>query len=132
MHEMRTPADRITIEGVGELSFDARAVETRRPDIFRPGHFSVFDILVHLHERADIDLRYRFDREADTHVVESLNGRPHSWYNVFYEGGWSERSVFRMDYYPYKDGMTVPPARRHVPAGGGYGGRRDPLVGRTG
>lgn len=39
---------KIQIADVGKFSFDARDVETVRTDIFRPGHFSLFDILVHL------------------------------------------------------------------------------------
>lgn len=103
------PRDRgsVRIAGVGDFTFDPADVETVRSDLFRPGHFSVFDVLVHLDRRGQIDLAYHFDRHADTHVIDSINGTPHWWYRAFYEGGWSERNVFRMDYYPYKDGMTL-------------------------
>jgi len=37
----------VRIKDVGEFDFDASQVETLRPDIFQPGHFSLFDILSH-------------------------------------------------------------------------------------
>lgn len=48
-HVARLPMDqgRMRIDGVGSVGFDSSQVETVRPDIFRPGHFLLFDILVH-------------------------------------------------------------------------------------
>jgi hypothetical protein len=82
-------------------------VETVRPDIFRPGHFSLFDILVHLSEKGDIALDYHFDEAMDTHVIDAIDGRSRWWYNAYYAAGWFEPNVFRMDMYPYKNNMRI-------------------------
>ena len=97
----------INIEGLGSFSFVPAEVETTRPDIFMPGYFSLFDVLVHLSDKGDIELNYDFDESLNTHVIENLNGHDYWWYSAYYDGGWTERSVFRMDHYPYKDKTTL-------------------------
>jgi hypothetical protein len=97
----------VNIEGAGSFSFNASEVETARPDIFKPGYFSLFDVLVHLSDRGEIELDYYFDDSLNTHVIEKLNGHNYWWYSAYYDGGWSENSVFRMDHYPYKDKTTL-------------------------
>jgi hypothetical protein len=108
-HRGRIPAEGATIdiERLGTFSFEASEVETTRPDIFRPGHFSVFDVLVHLSERGEIDLEYHFDEGMNTHVIDAINGEPHWWYEARYSQGWFETNVFRMDMYPFKDGTDI-------------------------
>ncbi|MHC4174362.1 MAG: DNRLRE domain-containing protein [Planctomycetota bacterium] len=103
------PRDRasITIEDIGNFQFDPASVETTRPDIFKPGHFSIFDILVHLHEQGRIQLDYHFSDTMNTHVVNSINATPDWWHMAYYDGGWPEGNNFRMDHYPYKDKMTI-------------------------
>jgi hypothetical protein len=99
--------------GIGEdarfdvFQFDATAVETVRPDIFQAGHFSLFDILVHLDERGELDLEYHFDESMNTHLIDSINGESGWWYRANYTGGWREQNVFRMGMYPYKDGTSL-------------------------
>ena len=87
----------ITIGDIGDFTFDTSQVQTLRPDIFQPGHFSLFDILVHLAERGDIKLAYHFDGHMDTHLIDAINGEPHWWYEAHYSRGWYESNVFRMD-----------------------------------
>ncbi len=108
-HVARLPAGgaEIRIDGLGAFGFDASQVETVRPDIFRPGHFSLFDILVHLSEMGDIDLDYHFDEGMDTHVIDAVDGEQGWWYNAHYPAGWFEASVTPMDHYPYKSGTVV-------------------------
>ena len=98
---------KIHIQSVGTFEFDPGAIPSVRNDIFREGYFSIFDILVHLDGRNQIDLEYHFDPRLDTHVIDTLNGRQHWWYRAFYDGGWLESNVFRMDLFPYKDRMQV-------------------------
>ncbi|NBC28748.1 MAG: hypothetical protein GVY29_02015 [Spirochaetes bacterium] len=107
--ESTQPADEgtIRIRDVGTFSFEATEIETLRPDIFQPGHFSVFDILAHLNEKGGIDLDYRFDESMETHVIRSLNGERWWWYRIYYEGGWPENNVHRMDHFPYKERATI-------------------------
>ena len=97
----------LEIRGLGELSFDPSAISTLRPDIFMPGHFSVFDVLVHLAETGVIELEYVFDEELQTHAIQSLRGLSDWWYDAHYEGGSFEKTVARMDLFPVKDGMSI-------------------------
>ena len=97
----------VSIDGLGIFSFIPEEVETTRPDIFQPGYFSLFDVLVHLSDKGEIELNYDFDESLNTHVIENLNGHDYWWYSAYYDGGWPERSVFRMDHYPYKDKTTL-------------------------
>jgi hypothetical protein len=89
------------------ISFDPSEVQTIRPDIFKPGYFSVFDILVHLAEKGQIDLNYHFEKELNTYVIDRLEGETNWWYMIFYDGGWPENNYYRMDHYPWKDGSTL-------------------------
>ncbi len=102
-----TGAGEIEIDGLGTFSFDPQKVETVRKDIFREGYFSIFDILVYLAQDGQIDMDYYFDEEMNTHIIDSLDGRTDWWYSAYYDGGWLERSVYRMDHYPYKDEMFL-------------------------
>lgn len=97
----------IEIRGKGVLAFDPSEIATTRPDVFRSGHFSVFDVLVHLAASGAIDLEYTFDDELQTHVIESLNDLDGWWYDAHYEGGSFDRTVVRMDLFPIKDGMSI-------------------------
>ncbi len=97
----------IIISGVGTFDFDPHQIVTKRPDIFQPGHFSVFDIIAHLNETGRITVEYHFDEEMNTYVIDSLDGKQHWWYRVYYDGGWLESNVFRMDHYPVKDKMYI-------------------------
>ncbi|MCW4041902.1 MAG: hypothetical protein NWE83_14270 [Candidatus Bathyarchaeota archaeon] len=94
---------------VGEVvyTFDPTIVQTVRPDLFQPGFFSMFDVLVHLDSQARIDMTYHFDASMNTYVIDSLNEEPYWWYQAYYSGGWSENNVFRPDHYPWKDGTTL-------------------------
>ena len=107
----------IRILDVGSFEFDTAAVETLRPEIFQPGHFSMFDALAHLHKQGDIKLDYHYDPSMRAHVIDAIDGdRGDSgwWYQTYYSGGWSEHNVFRMDLYPWKDAtrLSVYPERR--------------------
>lgn len=97
----------ITVETIGTFEFDPWIVETVRSDIFKGGHISLFDILVHLDEREDIDLEYHYMDVLDTNVIDSINGMEDWWYWAYYSGGWREDNAWRMDMYPYKDNTTI-------------------------
>jgi len=87
--------------------FNPTIVETTRPDLFKPGHFSMFDILVHLDKENKIELDYHFDESMNTHIIDSINGEPNWWYITFYSGGWTEQNVFRPDHYSWKPLTTL-------------------------
>ncbi len=95
------------ISGVGTFTFDPHQIVTKRPDIFQSGHFSVFDIIAYLNETGRIAAEYHFDEEMNTYVIDSINGKQNWWYQVHYDGGWTESNVFRIDHYPVKDKMYI-------------------------
>lgn len=99
--------EQITIEGVGTYVYDPNEVLPIRDDIFNDGYFSIFAILVHLADNNDISMNYHFDDRMNTYVIDDINGIPDWWYYAYYDGGWRERSVYRMDHYPYKEGITI-------------------------
>jgi len=104
---LATEPGTLEIRGLGELSFDPAAITTLRPDIFLPGHFSVFDVLVHLAETNGFELDYEFDEQLQTHVIQSLSGLSGWWYDAHYEGGSFDKTVVRLDQLPVKDGMSI-------------------------
>jgi len=108
-HVGRTATEpvRAEIVGVGRFEVHPGDVEQLRPDIFRPGWVSVFDVIAHLGEAGQIDLAYHYDDAMATHVIDELNGTTGWWYEARYDGGWFERNVHRMDLYPVKDGTAV-------------------------
>jgi len=108
-HEGDLPAGEghLQIQGIDTFAFHAAQVTRQRPDIFRSGHFSLFDVLVHIADRGDIELDYHFDAATDTHVIDAVNGEPGWWYDAYYAAGWFEPNVFRMDQYPYKNNMRI-------------------------
>ncbi len=96
----------VTIDGQ-LYEVNATQVETIRPDLFKPDFFSLFDVLVWLDGQQQIELEYHFNDTLNAHIIDSLNGHPYWWYWAFYDGGWAEQNVFRMDHYPWKDGTTL-------------------------
>jgi hypothetical protein len=93
--------------GSETFEFNPSYVKTTRPDIFQPGYFSIFDVLVHVADDGHIELQTHFEDSMNTHVIDSINGEENWWFMVFYEGGWSENNYFRPDHYPWKDGTTL-------------------------
>ena len=102
----RVNLGRILIEEE-EYYFDRTKVNTTRLDLFAEGQFSVFDVLVHLHEQNQIDLAYHFDETMNTHIIDAINQETGWWYIVVYSGGWGEQNVFRPDHYPWKVGTQI-------------------------
>ncbi|UCG49839.1 MAG: DNRLRE domain-containing protein [Phycisphaerales bacterium] len=103
----QTQPGTITIVGVGAFQFDPGQIVTVRPDIYKPGRFSAFDVLVHLDEQGRIDLAWHFSDEMNTCVIDSINGMSRWWYRCHYDGGKFEDNAVRMDHYPYKDKMEI-------------------------
>ncbi len=104
--ELALPGE-VFIKGVGKFNFDPGKVQTLRKDIFRTGHFSVFDVLAYLDVSGEIDMKYHFDERMNTYIIDTINGQKNWWYKAYYHGGWSENNNFRMDYFPYKDRMYI-------------------------
>lgn len=108
LSEETTPKNQGTIQIESNIfTFNSSQVETMRSDIFNPGYFSVFDVLVHLNKQGDINLQYHFNESLNTHIIDEIDGETNWWYTIYYSGGWSERNVFRPDHYPWKDQTTL-------------------------
>lgn len=97
----------LEVEGAGTFRFEPDDVRTARPDVFMPGHFSLFDVLVLAGDRGHIDLQYHYDESMATHVIDSIDGSTGWWYEAHYADGWFEPNASRMDLYPYKDNTTI-------------------------
>ncbi len=73
--EGTVPSEMGTVKvGGNRFEFDPTQVETVRPDLFNPGYFSMFDVLVHLDKQGDIELEYHFDESMNTYIIDALNG----------------------------------------------------------
>jgi hypothetical protein len=106
--EETTPTNQGTIRiGSTSYTFNPKQVVTIRPDIFNSGFFSLFDVLVNLHNLGEINLKYHFDQSMNTNIIDSINQETNWWFEAYYSGGWSERNVFRPDHYPWKDQTTL-------------------------
>jgi len=101
------PKNDIIIEGIGTFQYNPNTVDTVRTDLFKPGHFSIFDILVDLDNKNEINMEFHYDADMDTHVIDSINDEGNWWMYAYYDGGWIEQNVFRMDHYPYKPKMFI-------------------------
>ncbi|MHA2203166.1 MAG: hypothetical protein ACW991_05705 [Candidatus Hodarchaeales archaeon] len=79
-----TPQESNTIDlrSVGVFTYDPAEINTVRPDIFNPGHFSIFDILVHLANKSELTMIYHFDESMNTFVIETINGLENWWYEA--------------------------------------------------
>jgi hypothetical protein len=95
------------IGNVGDFTFEPSEIKTLRDDIFNEGYFSIFDILAHLDDNGTIDMEYHFDDDMNTYIIDSINDMGNWWYIAYYDGGWPERNVYRMDHHPYKDKMYI-------------------------
>ena len=87
--------------------YNPNEIETARTDLFQNGSFSVFDVLLHLESKGEIDLNYHFNTSMNTHVIDSLNGDTNWWYHAYYSGGSIEKNVERIDHYPWKPGTRI-------------------------
>ncbi len=97
----------IEIRGVGTFSFDPTTVTSLRTDLFVPGRFSAFDVLMQLAAKGEIALDYSYDDSAATYVIKSINGLDGWWYDVRAPGGAYEHTALRMDTYPVKEGASI-------------------------
>ena len=83
-------------------------IKTVRPDIFKPGYFSAFDVLLAACKANEVEIRYHFDEAMKTHVIDTIAGKTSWWYGIGYHGaGRPEIPAHRMDTLPYKDGLRL-------------------------
>jgi len=99
--------NRIIIESLGTFEFTPKDISAIRNEVFNEGFFSLFDVLIYLDETGQISMNYEFSEEYGTHIIRDINGLEGWWYVAYYDGGWSENNVWRMDLYPYKDRSSI-------------------------
>jgi hypothetical protein len=105
------PGNSVQVDGV-VYSVDPLFMSQARPDIFQEGKYSMFDALVMVSEKKGLDLKYHYDPEMETNVIDSLKGSSNWWYEGYYDGGYTsvpfgEINYQRMDEYPWKEGATL-------------------------
>ena len=100
---------KISVEGLlSDIPIDPCQIESLRPDIFNKGYFSVFDCLVQICGKHNIDIKYHFDRQLRCHIIDSIDNKKNWWYAAIYHGGGRpEEPIHRMDTHPYKDWMKI-------------------------
>ncbi len=83
------PGSQVSIAGQ-TYSFDSSKyeIETVRPDIFAPGYFSMFDVILAVAERNGIAIEYEYDESRKTHFITKVNNIGGDfWYHFSYDTG---------------------------------------------
>ncbi|MBM3295238.1 MAG: carboxypeptidase regulatory-like domain-containing protein [Candidatus Aminicenantes bacterium] len=83
------PTSRVDILGrVFEFDPADHVIRTTRPDIFAPGYFSMFDVILAVAKKNGISISYRFDLKAMTSFIRRIDGLsgPY-WYRFSYDAG---------------------------------------------
>jgi hypothetical protein len=83
------PGSRVDILGrVFEFDPAEYAIRTTRPDVFTPGYFSVFDVILAVAKKNGISISYRFDLKCLTYFITRIDGRSGDyWYRFSYDAG---------------------------------------------
>lgn len=64
------------------------SIVTVRPDIFAPGYFSMFDVILAVAKKKAIAVEYGFDEARQTHWITRMNGiEGDYWYGFSYDAG---------------------------------------------
>lgn len=84
------PGSRVDIMG-RVFTFDPAetAIKTSlRPDIFAPGYFSMFDVILAVAKKNGIRLSFTFDPRCMTYFIKTIDGRSGKyWYHFSYDAG---------------------------------------------
>ncbi|MBE0643060.1 MAG: T9SS type A sorting domain-containing protein [Bacteroidetes bacterium] len=68
-----------------QTSLDMRALRT---DIFAPGYFSLFDVLLAVARREGVRIAYHWDEDCQTHFIDTVDGVAGDfWYGFSYDAG---------------------------------------------
>ncbi|NOY06040.1 MAG: T9SS type A sorting domain-containing protein [Chlorobi bacterium] len=71
-------------------------IKTVRPDVFAPGYYSFFDVLLAVAERNGIHIAYHWDDSCRTHFIDSVDGVPGDfWYHFSYDAGSGTQNELR-------------------------------------
>lgn len=109
------PGSRVEIEG--EVYFfdpSEYSINTVRPDIFAPGYFSMFDVILAVAEKNNINIDYEYDESRKTHFIEKINNISGDyWYHFSYDVGSGNsaeiayRRAYRWDEALWRPGVWI-------------------------
>jgi len=83
------PGSAVIINGI-EYPFDSSSFEITsvRPDVFAPGFFSMFDVILAVGQENNISIDYAYDESRKTHFISEINNDPGNyWYHFSYDAG---------------------------------------------
>jgi len=109
------PASRVDILG-RVFDFDPAqfVIKTTRPDIFAPGYFSMFDVLLAVAKKNGVSVSYRFDPKCMTSFIHRVDGVSGAyWHRFSYDAGTGNaqelgnRRANRMDEALWRPGVWV-------------------------
>jgi len=109
------PASFVEIMGV-QYPFEPNEynILTLRPDIFAPGWFSMFDVILAVAEKNGINIDYYYDESRKTHFITSVDGvEADYWYHFSYDAGTGSnnelrfRRAYRWDEALWRSGVSV-------------------------
>lgn len=88
------------------------SISTVRPDIFAPGYFSVFDVIIAVAERNGMQVEYYYDEECKTHFITSVNQHQDDfWYRFAYHapdlGDLNKQNATRWDELLWRPGLSI-------------------------
>ena len=91
------PDSQVEIAG-RRFSFDPDQynIESVRPDIFAPGFFSMFDVILVVADAHQIPIEYQYNVDYKTHFITKMNGiSDNYWYHFSYDAGDGRRNEIK-------------------------------------
>ncbi len=113
--EPALPASVVEIMGV-TYDFDplGHDIVSLRDDIFAPGFYSMFDVILAVASANGIELLFHYDSLRKTHFIDSIDGRTGNyWYRFAYDVGGNpsgellNRRQYRWDEALWRPGVTI-------------------------
>lgn len=113
------PGSRVEIAGRA-FSFnpDDYTIATVRPDIFAPGFFSMFDVILAVAARNSIPVTYHFDDSRKSHFIDTINHIAGDyWYHFAYDVGTEQSEITYKRAYRWDEALWRPGVRIRVVEG---------------
>ncbi|MFC1606732.1 T9SS type A sorting domain-containing protein [Candidatus Latescibacterota bacterium] len=89
-------------------------IETVRPDIFAPGYFSMFDVILAVAEKNGLEVEYHYDESRKSHFISTIDDEEADyWYHFSYDAGVNRsheidyRRAYRWDEALWRHGVWI-------------------------
>ena len=89
-------------------------IQTKRPDIFAEGFFSMFDVILAVAAKNGVQITYSYDASRKTHFINSLDNKAGDfWYHFSYDAGAGNsnelayRRAYRWDEALWRPGVWI-------------------------